>query len=363
MPCDSIEHGKLTIIDNVGGKGVVEIAPRKLSYNPTLVKLISNSKRVYCASRDSNIDGMGTPALLIRNYNMNPKNAFFMQQKDFKMLLNRIKRLNPKECSFIIGDLSLNDDQILYAKEIISRLKKNRNIIIWLDHHPWSGKGVKAISGIDFWVSGENELYSAAQLACVLLCKKNKENRMLSDMVHVSDFATKSKRFGGINEKLTGAIMSFRWKSKSMQSNLQRLSSIIARLDFNNSFVEKAYKSYLKASKRGIKILKSSTYVAAVSPYKIVVGFSKKLHTNQACSIMEERYKSDIEVYVDMETGKSGTRSRKGADCSLIASALNGGGHPQASGFAVDIKKYASFGKSGKKRFVEQIKRIAGRSY
>ena len=120
---------------------------------------------------------MGTPALLIRNYNMSPKDTFFMQQKDFKSLLDYVKRLNPKECTFIIADLSLNADQISYIRERSLRLKKGKNHIIWLDHHPWEEKGLKAISGIDFGVSGENGLYSAAQLAYVLLCKKRVETK------------------------------------------------------------------------------------------------------------------------------------------------------------------------------------------
>ncbi len=341
----------------------METGPSKLGYNPRLVELIKDSKRIYCISRDSNVDGMGTPALLIRNYDMSPKDTFFMQQKDFKLLLNYVKRLNPKGCAFIIGDLSLNDDQILYVKDTISRLKKNKNTVIWLDHHPWSEKGVRAIADVDFGVSGENELYSAAQLAYVLLCKRETGNRMLSDMIHVSDFALKSKKYGKVNELLTGAIMSFRWKGKSMNQNLQRLTSLMARLDFNNSFVNSAYNSYLKASKLGITALRANSYAVEESPYKIVVGFGKKIHTNQACSIMEKKHGSDINIYVDTETGKSGARSRKGIDCSLIASALNGGGHPQAAGFVINPKRFSNFDKKGKAKFVEMIKRISKKTY
>ena len=47
-----------------------------------------------------------------------------MQQKGFKMLLKHVKMLRPRGWSFIIGDLSLNDDQIPYAMEIIPWLKK-----------------------------------------------------------------------------------------------------------------------------------------------------------------------------------------------------------------------------------------------
>ena len=237
--------------------------------------------------------------------------------------------------------------------------KENGNTIIWLDHHPWSKKGIRAISGIDFGVSGENELYSAAQLAYVLLCKKDRENKILSEMIHVSDFALDSKRYGRVNEELTGAIMSFRWNGRSTDQNLKRLTSIIARLDFNNGFVKRAYKAYLRASSLGIKTLKSNTYMAASSPYRIAVGFSKRLHTNKACSIMKERCKSDISIYVDTETGKSGARSRKGVDCSLIASALNGGGHLQASGFILDPKKFSNFDKKGKDKFVEKIRDLS----
>ena len=145
--------------------------------------------------------------------------------------------------------------------------------------------------------------------------QKESGNKVLSEMIHVSDFALKSKRYGGINDELTGAIMSFRWKSKSMNSNLRRLTTLVASLDFKNGFVKRAYQAYLNASKLGIKTLSANTYVATISPYKIAVGFGRKLHTNQACSIIEKRYKSDIGIYVDLETGKSGARSRKGVDC------------------------------------------------
>lgn len=357
------EDGKLTIIDNTGKGTINRVDPGTIGYNATLAEMLKKSKYTYCVSRDSNIDGIGTPALLIRNYGMSPKRIFFMQQKDFKLLLDYVKRIKPKGCAFVIGDLSLNDDQIPYIRETISRLKRDGNKIIWLDHHPWKNIGIDAIKKIDFGVSGENEMYSAAQLAYVLLCNKEKDSRLLSDMIHVSDFALKSRKFDSTIERLSGAIMSFRWEKDTMEMNLQKLAVIVSEMDFNNPLVRNAYLRYRKASDTGIKMLNQDAGAIAVSPYIVAVGFSKKLQTNQACSILNSKYHSDIEIYIDIESGKSGTRSRKGVDCALIASALNGGGHPQASGFVIDPRRYSHFNKEGRKKLIKELLMIIEKSY
>lgn len=339
------------------------MSPGRLKYSKYLSVLIENCNSIYCVSRDSNMDGVGSPALLIKNYHASAKNLFFMQQKDFELLLKYVNRRNPRNSAFIICDLSLNDDQIPYVKRTISKLKRNGNAIIWLDHHPWSAKGINAIKGIDFGITGENDMYCATELVYKLLCKENDGNRSLARMIHMSDFALKSKEFDTAIKRLSGAIMYFRWDRANMDRNLKRLSAMVAELDLGNEFIGRAYENYKRLSKAGISMLTKNMNTVSESPYKITLGFGKKLHTNQACSIIRARSGSDIEIYVDVETGKCGTRSKNRIDCSPIAASLNGGGHPQASGFVIDTKKFNGFNNKGKEKFLKLVSAIAKSEY
>jgi oligoribonuclease NrnB/cAMP/cGMP phosphodiesterase (DHH superfamily) len=354
MVFDSMEE-TLTIIDSTKKAKMAKIDPSGISYNESLSELLKKSREIYCTSNQGNFDGMGTPALLIRNYGINPDNAFFILPKGFKSFLEHIKKLKPSNSTIIIADLALNKDQIPYVKEAFSLLEASNNSIIWLDHHPWDAESLNAVKGIRFGVFGECKRYCATELAYLLLCKREKGNQLLADMVHVADFALKSKRFGRPNEKISRTIIYYLLGRPNPNRNLQKLCGILAGLDFNNKFISNAYKAYLKNSMKSIKVLKENIRVVATSPYRIAVGFSKRLQINQACEIIMQKTKSDIDVYVDIETGKSGMRSRKGVDCSVLARALNGGGHPQASGFDADPKKLS---KNGKEKFLANLQSL-----
>ncbi len=47
----------------------------------------------------------------------------------------------------IISDLGLNDDMIDLFEEIFTFLKANLWSMVWVDHHPWSEKAIKSVSG------------------------------------------------------------------------------------------------------------------------------------------------------------------------------------------------------------------------
>jgi oligoribonuclease NrnB/cAMP/cGMP phosphodiesterase (DHH superfamily) len=353
---------KITLIDNVNGKSIKDIDPSKLDYDEKLAKLVKASKEIYCISRSSNMDGMGSPAFLIRDYGLKAKNILFIQQKEFKFLLSYIKNLKPRGSVFIIADLTINDDQIKYVKEILSILKKGKNIIIWLDHHPWSTKQINTIKEIKFGISGENDLYCATELVYVLLCKRNVDNKILAKMIHINDFALNSKEFGKINEKIAGAINHILHYEDSLQRNLRAISFALAKKDFKNKIIENSYKHYLNDSKLSIKLLVKNMNIVATSPYKICLGFSKRLHTNFACEIMEKKTDSDIQVFINTETGKCGMRSRKGVDCSILAASLNGGGHPQASGFVISQLEFKNLNK-GKQKYIALMTKLAKEDY
>jgi oligoribonuclease NrnB/cAMP/cGMP phosphodiesterase (DHH superfamily) len=350
---------RITIIDSVERRKIWHTDSSQIKYNDALARLLKESKEIYCISNQGNFDGMGTPTLLIRNYNMNPGNAFFILPKNFKSFLEYVKKTMPSDSTIIIADLALNNDQIPYVKEAFLLLDAYNNRIIWLDHHPWDKESLDAVKNIRFGVFGESRRHCATELTYILLCKKEKGNQLLIDMVHVADFALKSKRFEKANEMISRTIIYNVLGRPNPNRNLQRLCKILANLDFKNEFILDSYKRYSRNSKKSIKMLMKSINVVATSPYRIAVGFSKRLQINQACEIINKKTGSDVDVYIDIETGKNGMRSREGVDCSILARSLNGGGHPQASGFDANVKKLGKFDSKAMQEFAEKLGKLA----
>ncbi len=71
----------------------------------------------------------------------------------------------------------------------------------------------------------------------------------------------------------------------------------------------------------------------------------------------------DLGIYVNIVNGTAHLRSRK-CDTTKLSMPLGGGGHPHASGFSVNMKKFNRFRKeSDRKKFVEFISERIKKSY
>jgi oligoribonuclease NrnB/cAMP/cGMP phosphodiesterase (DHH superfamily) len=350
-------HGsQIRIINNIGSKSERKVGDPHVRFNPALAKILK-ARELFCISRDSNFDGVCGAALLIHNYGLKTKNIIFTNYSEFGKLLNRIKGMKIKNSAIVFNDFGLSKTNFSHSKRATKFLKSRGNFVVWLDHHPWENAMANSITkATDFAVFGESRHYCASELTYLLLCKKDRIGKKLALLAHYSDFPTRSK-YNALIARLSYAILYAGYSKTRKERLLSSIALSVSKMNFSSSDITNSYKNYIKDERSNMKALISNSYKLKAGKFLIGLAFGRHIQTNSACAAIRKALHSDIEIYVNTETGKCGVRSKDDADGSAIAVALGGGGHPQASGFSVDASKFRS-GKD-KEGFAAKIERIS----
>jgi len=357
-----MDDGRLRIIDNINGKKLMAVSPASIGPSDKLKRMLSNGN-VTCITKDSNPDGISGPALLVYNYGMKPENTILTNYKDLDRMLARLNRAKISDSVIVFNDMGISPGNLDNSMKILKLLKSRKNRIIWIDHHPWDKEVVGSVRNlIDFAVFGENPRYCATELVFLLLCKDDKTGRKIAMLAHYADFAIKSK-YDALLKKLSYAIMQSGYDLRTKDKKIYKIIKAVSELDFNNRLVTKLYSAYIKdEAKNMVSLLKNSRKIKT-GKYSVGLAFGERLQTNAACAAMKRALHTDINIYVNIKTGKSGIRGRNGLDSSLIAKRLGGGGHPQASGFSINPSKLKNSNKSEMERFAKKIGRISEALY
>ncbi len=354
--------GKLWIIDNIKGKGLVSITSSALKSDRRLWQLLKG-REIFCVAKDSNLDGLSGAALLMHNYGLKPENIIFTNYIHLKSLLGKLKKLRIRNSAIVFNDIGMSPGGLEYLNSVIKLLKSNNNTIIWLDDHPWDYKVIKSVrNGLDFAAFGENQRYCATELVYLLLCNRDRISKKIAMLAHYSDFVVKS-RYDSLIEKLSYSIVYLSYGKEKKEERLSRVTKSISMLDFSNRLINRSYKLYIREEVKAKKALLRNSYTIKSNGYEIGLAFGNRLQTNSACAVMAGALHTDINIYVNIDTGKSGIRSRDYVDGSLIAKSLGGGGHPQASGFQVNPSKFRNYNKPGMKSFADKVGKISKRMY
>jgi len=357
-----MEDGKIRIIDNIGGAGLIKAAASSIKPSRALKKMLSLGK-VVSISKDSNPDGLSGPALLVHNYKVSDRNIILTNYKDLGDLLSYLKKRKISNSSIVFSDLGISPGNLEVNIKILRLLKSQNNTIIWIDHHPWEENVVSSVRKlIDFATFGENPSYCATELVFLLLCNYDRTGREIAILAHYSDFPIKSK-YDALKKRLSYAIIGALYDDKSKDRNLRKIIRCISNLDYENRQIEEFRMKYVRNNERNTKLLLRNLYKIRAGKYLVGVGFSRRLETNSACATMKDELKTNINVYVAIDSGKSGIRSKDGIDSSKIAKALGGGGHPQASGFSINPSKLKNSNKSEMEKFAKKIGRISDALY
>ena len=326
------------------------------------VKGILLKSNIICVTRDSNMDGISAPALLMHNYGMKADNIMFTNYSNFKGLFGLIKKIDIKGSVFVFSDLGMSKVNITYSLKILELLKSRKVPVVWLDHHPWEEKMVRRFRNyFDFAILGESRRYCAAEMVYLVLCKRDKTGDRIASFAHYADFVIKS-RYERLLRKLSYSIVYFEY-DKNRQGLLKKLTMVLSKLDLKNKMIDRAYHSYIEEERRNKKYLLGNSYSIDAGNYRIGIAFGKRIQTNSACAAIHNKFRSDISIYVNIETGKCGVRSLDHVDSSKISRALGGGGHPQASAFNIKPSRFKGGNKNEMKRFVERINRTSGKMY
>lgn len=349
---------KILIYDNLTGRQM--FAPFKnvrqvKRYKKELVELVAGRK-IYPIGRDSNPDGLFGPAILIHDYSISRENVFFTQQSEYPDMINQLRKRRIHDSIFVVSDLSINSGNLSDGKKLLSLLKSNGNKVIWIDHHPWDAKAAKTVKGMtDFLLFGESSIYCATDLVYMFLGKDSKESKKLSELAHLTDFPFLPNKYKKLCDRLAYSIVYLKYNERKKIPNLRKFISLAAELKFNDPFITAAYKNYMKMDLMSRKLLLKNMCNLQIDGYNIGIGFTKSMSTNAACAMIKKKLHTNTQIYVNIENGACGVRSNDNIDSVFISEHFKGGGHPQASGFMVDAKKYSNFNKSGMEKFAENI--------
>lgn len=304
--------------------------------------IISNPNKLYNITHIGDFDGIGSAAILAHYAGMPVEHVIFSSysEEEIAHMKEGILRLNPSNSTIIFSDLSINDRSISAITDILTMLKKKGNRIAWFDHHSWSKKAINEVSKFcDFIICGENPEYCGAELVYKVMSKSGTSAEKIAKTAHLTDFNLRTESNKNILDMLACTITFINY-SDDNEENLRKLVKIISNLDFENEFIKDKYSSYNTEAAKNIKLLKENMVASTTGKYKVGIGYGKHIHKNAACACIEDKLGTDIELFIDVDKGKMSIRSRNGIDCSILAKALEGGGHPQAAAAEIEDKSY-----------------------
>ncbi len=313
-------------------------------------------------SHCADIDGIGAAAMLLTKYRIRPADIFFIDYSDgaLKKVEREIRKRKPRDTNLFITDLGANDSKITTFLSIIKTVKKGGGKIFWFDHHPWSRKAVKAISPeCDTIICGErNEC--ASDITIRQLKLRGKFVREFRRVCHISDLALpqRGRRTRRLIKTYAMGIASYNTKSsRESQRRLVALAKALAGGRFTNKDVVDEAREFNEISKRRIReMVKDLSLIGG----KMAVGFSNSLQSTNACHHIMEKSGRDVGIFINLDAKRGNMRSKK-SNITPLAQALGGGGHPHASGFSFDPRRYNVTTRKGRLLLLDRIDREASR--
>ncbi len=311
----------------------------------------------------ADIDGIGSAAMVKMKFGMPSRNAFFAAHSATEMVEveKGMKKLYSKGILLFITDLALRKETAPFFERIIRNVQKGGGAVVVLDHHAWDDEMVERIAKrCDFAAFGENRKMCAAELTRSFIGLKGKFVDDFMDLVHHADFyvllkdAKRQRIVDGWKLGIDYFNMSESYGARAR--NLRHIVDVISSGRLTDRSINDAASKFERINSERIEKAMRDLYVISG---KIAIGFSRHVNSTDACMSAIRKAHADIGIMVNLDHGKGGIRSVK-SDIVGLAGRLGGGGHPHASGFSVNIKKYNSF-KTRKDRqaFADMVEKAA----
>lgn len=350
--------------DNVDSmsKGLVD--PSTITYSEKLVSAIRD-RPIYSVSHKNDMDGVSSSALLHKFYSVPTERIKFMEYSDasYNEVAQWLTGKGISNSVVVFTDIGINPGAFKLFQSTLLTLKQKGNMVVWLDHHPWEPEQVNfCAENVSYLVAGENRLMCGADLTYNVLCRKldsDGKGERLTALAHLMDFNIRSKSTDPLTFRLAEAITYMLWAGKDAENLLRRMVPMVAELDFGNRFIVNNARKYLEEEKVNLEELLSSAKTFSVGKHSITIGFGKRLQSTAACEALMSKSGSDISVFVNYLEERCSLRSKSGVDCSYIAKAMGGNGHPQAGGFASPSSEYTGFNEKGRAKLVKRIVEVA----
>jgi oligoribonuclease NrnB/cAMP/cGMP phosphodiesterase (DHH superfamily) len=338
--------------------------------------------RLYCITHSSDLDGMASAALLVRQYRMPISHVFFGNYNFFKSIANAIDSIKGSGKTLVISDLAVDVRKGGSILSALRRFRKRENYVIWLDHHPWADSSTEMFSKVcDILINGEMDR-CGTELVYAFMCDRDKFCDRLVRNTHVADFVDtcvfkhrecllkRGRKLGKVRalrdvfskdeirtmEMLTRTIKVMRKKESPGNPRLRKLVAAIAKDGADNPLTRSMSAKYVSVSKPHIDALMKNIRAFYINGRKIALGTSRKISNQDASTKMLYDLKADIAVYVNGDTGHASVRSKVGVPSRFLAEKLGGGGHDFASSFAI---RKNQVNEKGMGRLEERIREIA----
>ena len=312
---------------------------------------IKGMQKIFVLSHASDIDGVGSAALIRMKYGVPTSRLFFSDysKEGISYVGRKLAPFYGEGITLFITDLGVNDLLIGSYKAMIDNIKKGGGKVFWFDHNPWTRKGMNELaSRCDIAVIGENDRYCATEITCKRLGLGGMFAKRFVGIVHYSDFNIRPK--SGKTREMVGfyalSITSYNMnKSRDyVTRRLRHMAKLISSGRLIDSRIRADAIRFGKVNGRRISRMLDGMEVRK----GFALGFSKAVQSTSGCMAIIERSKRPIGIYVNVKNGIAHIRSLK-ADITPLSRSLGGGGHPRASGFSVDQKKFGQFRKKSER--------------
>ncbi len=310
------------------------------------------NRNIFVLSHASDIDGVGSAALIRMKYGVPLSNILFSEysEEGIGYAESYLSKRYRKGITLFVTDLGV--DASLYRRylRIIKSVKASGGMVFWFDHHPWEPYAVKSIAALcDEAIVGENPKYCAASITWRRLGFSDKFTRELVSLINYSDF---NKDPGSArHRKLIGtyALSITKYNSsKSRDYRMSRLRHIVQVLGsgrFTDPRIRKDASAFNALNSARTKSMLRNVILRS----DFAIGFSKPVQSTSGCVAIIRSTGAQIGIYVDTESWKGHIRCET-KDISLLARVLGGGGHPHASGFPVNYRQFGGLKTSRSRR-------------
>ncbi|MDE1824032.1 MAG: hypothetical protein KGH74_01905 [Candidatus Micrarchaeota archaeon] len=304
-------------------------------------------QNVFVISHSSDIDGVGSAALIGAKYGVPSKNMLFTNysKESVEYVEKEMKKRHAQGMTLFLADLGVNERIIGNFLRIINSVKRSNGTVIWFDHHPWTKESIRKLAGrCDVAIVGENKDYCATEIAYKELGLRNWFLDRFVGLVHYSDFNLKPKDVK--TRRLIGtyalSIASYEMKGPRSYTNrmLRHIVDVISSSKFTDKRIESDARRFDMLNKKRTNDMLKELYIRR----DFALGFSNDVQTTDACMRIIERSNKNIGMYINLRTGTGHLRALKG-DYSELARKLGGGGHPKAAGFYFSLKEHNGFRK------------------
>lgn len=308
-------------------------------------------------SHASDIDGVGSAALVSMKYDVNPSNVFFSDYSPQSLgsIKESVKRGAKSGTSLFITDLGVNEKTVPIFKEILQTIKDRGGKVFWFDHHPWAKNAIKELTPLcDISIMGENELFCATEITRKELGLSDRFTKYFCRIVHFSDFAIKPRIKKEYDLVGAYALSIALYRMRGAQRNINGLRHIMTVLR-SGRLLDRRIKAdadaYRKINDRNTSKMLKDVFLGQ----DIAMGFAGDIQKTYACMKLMEKTGKDIGIYVNTHEGRGHMRSVR-SELTELANRFGGGGHPHASGFTPSLKRYNKFRtRADKQRLLDDI--------